>query len=122
MKKYYIILLLSICCFTIQAQDYYKKDNNEFTETKITVLNSSNDAVTIKVYYESSQRCMCEESETIEMHRNDSNEFVYPILENPDNTIKVIFQDGKVFSILVTNAEDYNCCSITSGEYFLKPE
>jgi hypothetical protein len=121
MKKLVFLAVLLITSHLLQAQPFYKKVNNKFTSNKISVLNISPEKISIKVYYNSSSRCMCEENETIEINKNEKGAFVYEIQENTSTTLKINFKANKISFIKVDNTEDYNCCSIMSGDYYLKP-
>lgn len=119
MKKYLLTILAVVLSITLFAQTFALKENQQFTSDKISVLNITPDKITIKVYYKSSARCACEEEEVIEILKNDKGEFKYDIFGDPENTIKLSLEGIKLASIEVLNNQDYNCCSIKSGKYYL---
>jgi hypothetical protein len=121
MKKNLLAIFLIVTLNTLYAQTYFQMENKKFTSNKLTVLSVSTDRISIQVYYSSSERCACEENEIFEIAKNDQDEFKYEIFENPENTIKINYAEDKVTSIEVINNEDFQCCSIISGKYFLKP-
>ena len=115
---------LSINAQTIisnHGQNYFSKENGKFTSNKISVLNISNDKISIQVHYISSLKCACEENIMLDINKNDKGEFIYEIYENTKNTLKINLENNKVNSIEVINNEDFDCCSIITGRYFLKP-
>ena len=121
MKKNLFTILSIVCFNTLYGQTYYKMENKKFTSNKISVLSILPDKISIRVYYTSSERCACEENEIFEISKNDKNEFKYEIYENQENIIKIYRANNKVNLIEVVNNEDYNCCSIITGKYYLKP-
>lgn len=119
MKKLVLLAVILIASNLVQAQTFYERVNNKFISNKISVLNISPEKISIKVYYNSSSRCACEENETIEINKNEKGEFVYSIEENSSTTLKINFKANKISFIKVDNTEDDNCCSIMSGDYYL---
>jgi hypothetical protein len=103
-------------------QTYYlMQDNKLNTFKKISVLSILPNKISIKVNFSSSARCICEEFEIYEIYKNDKNEFKYKIDEDPEHTIKLNLDKDKVTSIEVAGGIG-SCCSIETGQYFLKPK
>jgi hypothetical protein len=103
-------------------QTYYLMQENKLNPLKkISVLSTLPNKITIKVYYSSSARCACEDFEIYDIYKNDKNEFKYEIDEDPEHTIKLNLDNDKVTSIEVAGGIG-GCCSIETGQYFLKPK
>ena len=120
MKNNLLTIIAIIFFNALFSQTYLIKENEKMISHKISVLNISIDKISIIVYFTSSERCACEQSQIIEISKNYEDEFKYDIDENPENTIKLNLEENKVTSIEVINNEEYNCCSIISGKYYLK--
>jgi hypothetical protein len=103
-------------------QNYFLMEDKKLnTLKKISVLSTLPNKITIKVYYSSSARCACEDYEIYDIYKNDKNEFKYEIDEDPEHTIKLNLDNDKVTSIEVAGGIG-GCCSIETGQYFLKPK
>lgn len=104
------------------SQNYFLMEDKKLnTLKKISVLSILPNKITIKVYYSSSARCACEDYEIYDIYKNDKNEFKYEIDEDPEHTIKLNLDNDKVTSIEVAGGIG-GCCSIETGQYFLKPK
>jgi hypothetical protein len=122
MIKTFLIIVFTSSLNALFSQSFFLKANGKFQSRKIAVENTTSNQISIQVQYVSSARCACEETEEFVIMKNENGEFTYNIYDNPENTIKIIFKDNQVYSIKVHNLEDYQCCSIASGDYFLKPK
>jgi hypothetical protein len=105
----------------VEGKSFYKKEDGKFSREKITILEVTPSKISVQVYYESSERCACESDEIIEINKNQKGEFIHQIFDNLEKTIRINFKENRINSINVMNSEDYDCCSIISGSYFIKP-
>lgn len=123
MKKILLVVIVALCD-VLSAQTFYRKSNGKFDSEKISVIEKLDTLITIKVSYKSSAKCACDESEEIKVRKNKDSSFKYLINEDSESEEKSVvinLINNQVSSIVVANSEDYNCCSINTGTYVLKP-
>lgn len=119
MKNYLKIkILFTVLFFLLILQENYAQDFiNKETSSKITVIENSSEKVSIIAYYQSSGRCMCEETEKFEIVKNVQGIFIHEVQGNPDYTLNLEYTNGKISKITVKNDQDYQCCMIKAGIY-----
>ena len=111
-------------CFTIlfivitHAQSFYRIEGGKFFANKLTIGKITTDTIFFKAYHSSSERCACESTESYEAVKNEHGDY---ILELYDGYIKVNVIAGKATSVNVYGPNDYECCSIITGDYIAKP-
>lgn len=89
------------------------------TSNKIVVTKVSADTIYLKMSISSSERCACDPIEKAEITKDESGIFRTDAF--PMGILTINMSKGKVTSINVSNDMDFECCSVMSGNYVVKP-
>lgn len=117
-----IILVSSLLfSFLLKAQNYYQFSSGKFQTEKVTVVKVSEDTISVKLYFYSSERCACEETETFKLAKNEVGDYAIHPYDDESKIIQANVYDGKVKSILIKSSWDGPCCNINSGIFIQKP-
>ena len=121
MKIAYSILLVVLLNSIVAQTNYYNYYDGGFHPEKITVVKVSNDTVTLKFYFQSSERCQCEDSELFKLTKNSYGDFFSQPYNNEGEFIQANVYGGKVNSIVVKSSPEDPCCSLIAGIFLTKP-
>ena len=79
MKFIYLLILFLLSFSKLNSQVFYLKINNKFLSQKIECNPITSTKLKLKVHYESSLKCACEEFEEVEVDANNEGKFVYEL-------------------------------------------
>jgi hypothetical protein len=121
MKLFLFLILLFSSVSKLNSQVFYLKINNKFLSQKIECFPITSTKLKLKVHYESSLKCACEEFEEFEVETNNEGKFVYEIYDQT-KIIVVINNNSSVPELIRVVNNDYfgSCCSVVPGLYFQK--
>ncbi len=118
MKKLLPILFMLFVHHSF-GQRFYLYENNQPQQQKLDVIKKSKKSLTVRVYFESSERCACESSMDILLDKKSTTTFSGHPYDDSSKLIEVILVHGQVDRVVV-KTDEYGCCSIVDGTYLRK--
>jgi len=121
MKFIYLLIIFLLSFSKLNSQVFYLKINNKFLSQKIECNPVTSTKLKLKIHYESSLKCACEEFEEVEVDANNEGKFVYELNEIT-KIIVSMKNSGSDPELIRVVCNDYfgDCCSAIPGLYFQK--
>ena len=121
MKFIYLLIIFLLSFSKLNSQVFYLKINNKFLSQKIECNPVTSTKLKLKIHYESSLKCACEEFEEVEVDANNEGKFVYEL--NDKTKIIVVMKNNSLtpeFIRVANNDFGGFCCEVVPGLYFQK--
>ena len=114
-------LLFFALLFTQQsfAQRFHLYEDSKFYDQHIDVAKMTNESISVKLYFQSSEQCACESVMTVVLKKKPNGTYVGHPYGHKEEVITAKMLNGKVQSIRV-KTETYGCCNIYGGVYLSK--
>jgi hypothetical protein len=101
------------------AQRFHLYEDSKFYDQHIDVAKMTKESISVKLYFQSSERCACESVMTVVLKKKPNGTYVGHPYGHKEEVVTAKMLNGKVQSIRV-QTETYGCCNIYGGVYLSK--
>jgi hypothetical protein len=101
------------------AQRFHLYEDSKFYDQHIDVAKMTKESISVKLYFQSSERCACEPVMTVVLKKKPNGTYVGHPYGHKEEVVTAKMLNGKVQSIRV-QTETYGCCNIYGGVYLSK--
>lgn len=115
-----LLLILSLLLtHNIVAQKYYLNGSHKPHSEFIEVVAVTPKVVSVKVLFQSSERCACEPVEVFKLNLCANGNYVGHPYRHDGKKITATVKDGQIKRLTV-QTDEYGCCAMVEGIYLPK--